>query len=97
MLRGVRIDKEALAEALIEEVGIGGSYLGKKHTIDFFFREHWVPEIFDRQTRKGWLDSGARNMTEVARERAKNIIKEHRPEALDKSVEQRIVEIQKTR
>lgn len=97
MLHRIRVDKETLAESLIEEVGIGGSYLGKKHTRDFFPREHWIPKISDRHTRKGWLDSGAKSMTEVARERAKRIIKEHRPEPLDKSVEQRILEIQKKR
>ncbi len=93
----IRIDRDTLAESVIEEVGIGGSYLGKKHTRDFFAREHWIPKILERQTRKGWLDSGAKSLVDSAKERAKQIIKEHRPEPLDPSVERRILEIQKNR
>jgi trimethylamine--corrinoid protein Co-methyltransferase len=97
MVRRIRVDKETLAESVIEEVGIGGSYLGKKHTREFFAREHWIPKILERQTRKGWLDSGAKSLVNSAKERAKLIIKVHRPEPLDESAEQRILEIQKNR
>jgi len=96
-LHRVRVDAETLAESLIAEVGIGGTYLGKKHTRDFFHREHWIPKISDRQTRKGWLDSGRKSLVDVAKEHAKRIIKEHRPEPLDQSIEERILQIQKAR
>lgn len=97
MLRRVRVDKETLAESLVEEVGIGGSYLGKKHTRDFFFAEDWLPKISDRLDRKSWLQSGAKSLADAARERAKQIIEQHRPEPLDRSIEQRVLEIQKIR
>ena len=46
--RGAEVDAAATALELIEEVGIGGSYLEHAHTLRHF-REAWYPKVLDRR------------------------------------------------
>lgn len=68
--RGFAVNPETLAYELIEEVGIGGSYLETGHTLDHF-REHlWEPKILNRRAR----GNCPYPLEEVARRRAAELI-----------------------
>ncbi len=62
---GVKVDDETLALDVIEKVGIGGNYLGEKHT-----RRHmpdvWRPRFFDRTPYEQWLREDRRESVDLA-------------------------------
>lgn len=86
---GVEVNDETLAVDLIKKIGIGGSYLGQKHTMahirDYHVQLMWQNESFDQLVRKGGMDS-----LMAANERTESILKEHKPVPLDKDIASRI-------
>lgn len=88
VLRGIDASGEALALDLIEEVGPGGHYLGKLHTVKRVKFEHFIPKLLARQRWESWVSS--KKMLEQAREKVEKLLKEHEPEPLDPSVEREL-------
>jgi trimethylamine--corrinoid protein Co-methyltransferase len=88
VLRGIDTSGEALALDLIEEVGPGGHYLGKLHTVKRVKFEHFIPKLLARQRWESWVSS--KKMLEQAREKVEKLLKEHEPEPLDPSVEREL-------
>jgi trimethylamine--corrinoid protein Co-methyltransferase len=77
--RGVDFDDDALALSLIEDVGPGGTYISKRHTMDRLRKEHYMPRASDRRYYSGWVKDGRRTMVDWARDRAMKIMAEHLP------------------
>jgi trimethylamine--corrinoid protein Co-methyltransferase len=71
MLRPIKVDDEHLQADLIEQVGIGGSYLTKKETRDYTRREY-VPM---------WPPAG-QEMMKIVRDEALEILHHHEPAPL---------------
>ncbi len=80
-VRGVRLDDEALAVDVIDDVGPGGQFLSHDHTMAHW-RELYVPELFDRQRLEPWLAKGGKDMRTRVREQTLAILDSHRPEPL---------------
>jgi len=91
-MAGFEINDETLALDLIDEAGPDGHHLGTKHTRDHF-REHWYPQVFERDTYDNWLARGGQSLTERAAERVEEILTAHRPEPLPEDVTRRLREI----
>jgi len=83
--RGVTVDDETLALDTIGDVGPGGHFLGKKHTLKHL-DEHWKPKLMDRNTYEAWKKSGAKDMVVKARETVTELLREHNPEPLPNNV-----------
>jgi len=83
-VRGIRVDAERLALDVIENIGIGGTFLGAKHTLDHL-TELSMPKLSDRFTRTTWQKNGARDVILKARNRARELLKscEIQPLSLD--------------
>jgi trimethylamine--corrinoid protein Co-methyltransferase len=81
MMGGIVVDDETLALDAIRAVRPGGNFLAQKHT-KRHMRELWVPTLFDRRPYSEWEQKrdGARDW---ARQKAQDILKNHRPEPLD--------------
>jgi len=58
--QGLEVSREAIALELIEEVGIGGSFLASEHTLRHF-REAWYPRLLDRSV---WSELAPRAASE---------------------------------
>ncbi|MCS7104386.1 MAG: trimethylamine methyltransferase family protein [Thermofilaceae archaeon] len=86
--KGVEVSSESLALEVIEDVGPGGHYLNKIHTVKHVREEHYIPKLFTRLRWEAWLS--AKGMLEQAREKVERILKEHEPEPLDPSVEREL-------
>jgi trimethylamine--corrinoid protein Co-methyltransferase len=79
LLNGVKIDHESMVLDLIDEIGPGGTYLAHRHTFQHT-RSQSQAIVFDRKTREQWMrSSNGQNLTEMAYEKAKNILKKHKP------------------
>jgi len=92
IVRGVEVDDETLAVDVIHEVGPGGHFLSHKHTLKWV-RDAFMPQLFDRTSEVTWAKAGKKQIFEVAREKARRILREHSPEPLPKDVQDRISEI----
>jgi trimethylamine:corrinoid methyltransferase-like protein len=75
-LRGVETNEQTLAVDVTREVGIGGSFLDHEHTLMNFRTELFAPELLFRQPRELWLESGAKDLTERAEDRADQLMAE---------------------
>ncbi len=80
---------------MIDKVGPGGHLLGQKHTIEYFRKETWIPEISDRRDFTSWQQAGSRSLDEVAKEKVREILATHKPAPLPEAVEREISQILK--
>lgn len=85
--RDVSFDDEHFMTELIEEVGPGGTFLKSPHTVRNMRKELFVPSpekaaLFDLYRSTG--DQKA--IVEQARQRARKILEEHKPEPLEQEV-----------
>jgi trimethylamine--corrinoid protein Co-methyltransferase len=94
MLEGIVVDDEHLAMDVIDRVGPGGNFLAQKHTRQHM-RELWLPKLMDRRPYEQWAEKkdGAR---EWAGERARDILKNHKPDPLDAKLSAELDRIIKT-
>ncbi len=84
MLRGIDVDDESLALEAIRSVGPAGEYLTEPHTRRHM-RELWRPRFFDRRPYGAW-ESEPDRARDWARRRARELLANHEPEALDAAV-----------
>ncbi len=64
---GIRVDSDHLALDVIEKVGIGGTFLGQRHTMTHLRQEHYLPRLVDRRSFDLWAADGRKPMEERAR------------------------------
>jgi len=93
-MSGFEVNEETLALDLIKKVGIGGNYLGQKHTLmhmrDYYTQLMWRTETFEQAVERGGMDS-----LEAANARIQSILKEHKPVPLDADVSKSLSNIVK--
>ena len=94
-LHGFAVDNETLAVDVIKSVGLGGSFLGQRHTLERYEKEVYQPRIVDRRSRAAWEKAGSRDLREVARQEAKRILEQHHPEPLDRDIKEELEKIVK--
>jgi len=90
--KGIDVDDETLAPSLIREVGIGGTYLAKRHTLKHL-RDAWEPMVFEYGTYEEWVRKGAVDPAKRANEKAKAILKSAPAVPLPPDTEKTIREI----
>ncbi len=91
MMKGIVVNEETLALDVIREVGPGGHYLSQKHTLEHI-KELWIATLMDRRPYSEWIKKRD-NAQDWAREKAKKILRTHKPEPLDSKVESELKRI----
>lgn len=82
IVKGIEVNENTLALDVIKEVGPGGNYLIHEHTVKNFRQVRWFPAITNRKKWAVWESKGAKDMGQRAREKARQILKEHHPQYL---------------
>ncbi|MEM4169687.1 MAG: trimethylamine methyltransferase family protein, partial [Thermoproteota archaeon] len=84
---GFEVNEDTLGLDTIMKVGIGGSFLTEKHTLEHMRREFWYPRLFNRLKWDYWVKRGRKKLLDLAREEVQRIIREIYPPQplLDKS------------
>ena len=82
---GFRVDDDALAVDVIEEIGPGGHYLMHEHTLGGM-RSQSRPELIHRGERAAWEKAGATTAYQRAVAKARWILENHTPEPLPDDV-----------
>lgn len=83
---GVTVDDDHMATDLIKKVGPGGSFLGHRHTMQWLYKEHFIPDITDRRTGEAWEADGRKDAVARAREKVKKIMAEHEVQSLPQDI-----------
>ena len=84
---GIRLDDEALALDLIDQVGPGGNFTASDHTLKNY-RDLWTPQLFDRKRLDRWEAQGSKDINARAREKTVALMNDHKVEPLPDNVEQ---------
>jgi trimethylamine--corrinoid protein Co-methyltransferase len=95
ILEGVKITPEALALDLFEKEGPGGKFIGYRHTLKWYLKEHVPPELFDKDVWQKWEEMGRKDIVERAHEKVVEILNTHEVEPLPKSTLYEIHKYQK--
>ncbi len=89
---GIEFNDDTLAVDVIRRVGPGGHFLTEKHSLQHI-KELYIPELADRKTRGEWRDAGSKDILQRAKEKAKKILETHKPEPLEKEVQEELSKI----
>jgi trimethylamine--corrinoid protein Co-methyltransferase len=92
LMRGIDTSTDEFLLDEIDKVGPGGHFLHTEQTLSRF-RYFWYPQLIDRNIRSTWLKKGGTTLGERLNSRVKEIIQEHHPEPLEKSIKTQIQEI----
>jgi trimethylamine--corrinoid protein Co-methyltransferase len=84
-VRGIRVDDEALAIDVIDDIGPFGDFLSHDHTMAHM-REQSQPKLIDRRVREEWTAAGSTTLQERALVRARTILETHAPDPLPEGV-----------
>jgi trimethylamine--corrinoid protein Co-methyltransferase len=96
IVEGINVTEEKIAADLIMKVGPGGSFLAEPHTLQHFREELWDATLSQRHSsHEDWELKGKKDMRQVAHEKVKQILANHRPEPLDEKIEEEIWSIVK--
>lgn len=88
--RGLRFSEENLALEVIAEVGPGGMFMDKAHTMERMKTTPLLPEIADREMRDSWLEKGSQDAQARAMERVREILTRENPAVFSPDVDARI-------
>ncbi len=79
---GILVDDAHLALDVIEKVGIGGMFLGQRHTMEHLRQEHFQPKLVDRRSYDVWAADGRKTMEERARAKVRAALERPVPNPL---------------
>jgi trimethylamine--corrinoid protein Co-methyltransferase len=96
VLEGIRVTPDTLSIDQIKEIGPRGNFMGLHHTLDHIRAEHYLPRLFDRSTYDTWTAAGAKDIRDVAREKARELLETHEVTPLPEEVQSELQSIIKT-
>ena len=91
-VRGMEFNEDTLALDVIKKVGSTGTFFDQVHTVKHLRTEFFFPRLSDRSSREDWLEKGAKDARERAREMAKDILQNHRPLPIPPEIDRKIRE-----
>ena len=91
-VRGIEFNEDTLALDVIKNVGPTGTFFDQVHTVKHLRSEFFFPKLSDRSPREQWVEKGAKDTRERAREIAKNILLNHKPLPIPPDIDKKIRE-----
>ena len=91
--RGFEISSDRIAMDVIRRVGPEGNFLAEDHTRNFLKQEHWQPHFSNRDNAEVWMMKGGKSYGETVIQKAKEVLRNHRPEPLPENVQRQIDQI----
>jgi len=93
MFEGFEVTADTLAFDVIQEVGIGGNYLGHPHTLTHFRKEQFLSRLFERLSWESAWSQPCRGIEQKAKRRAAELMAREAEPVLTPEQEQAIDEI----
>ncbi len=85
VVNGIPVNEETLAVDIIGKVGSFNQFITEKHTFEHM-KQMSQPTLIDRRVRDKWEKSGGLTMHEKALDKARDILKNHKPTPLSDEV-----------
>lgn len=85
-MRGYDLNEDTFALDLLEEVEPGGHFLNKQHTLTHGETDHFLTNIFDRQSYDDWESAGEPDSFELAHERVNDLVDAYERPPLDQDL-----------
>jgi trimethylamine---corrinoid protein Co-methyltransferase len=93
LLDGVDWSDDAFALELTKALGAGGVFMDQQHTVREMRRALSRPLISDRDSYDEWYDKGQHSSVQVARQKVREILANHKPPALPEATQQEMGDI----
>jgi trimethylamine--corrinoid protein Co-methyltransferase len=91
---GIELRDDPIALPVLEEGLVNKEFLSLDHTAKWFRQEGYYPsDVIDRATLGEWEASGAKDSATRASERVRSLLRSHRPEPLEESVADYLLEV----
>lgn len=90
--QGIPVNEYTLAYEAIKNVGPHGHYMTEAHTLENMYSQS-ESKFFNRGPRENWVAAGKPTMAGMAKEKAKQILAEHKPLPLAPGVEEKLADI----
>ena len=90
------VDDRSLAMDTIQAVGDGlpdRIFVDQQHTMDYYLDEQWQPNLFNRNNFQVWTEKGQKYTHEMANEKVRWILENHKPEAMSDDLLAKLEEI----
>lgn len=85
VVNGIPVNEETLAVDVINKVGPFKQFITEKHTFNHM-KSMSQPSLIDRRVRDKWVKAGSQTMHEKAMDKARDILKNHKPTPLSDEV-----------
>ncbi len=72
---GTVVNKDTIGTDTIVDVGPKGHYMAEDHTMKHFRNEIWTPTVYNRISWQSWEQLGSKDCVDLARDKAKAILK----------------------
>jgi len=92
-MRGFDIDDVHIGLDVIRQVGPGGEFLSTEQTMNLFKKEHWIPELCNRDNLDAWIMKGRQDWAQTATAKARSILETHAPVPLSVDAQQALQDI----
>jgi trimethylamine--corrinoid protein Co-methyltransferase len=92
LMKGMQLDDEHIMLDTMIRVGHEGSYLKEPSTKKYYKTEHLMPDLFPRETIEAW-EARHQSEEELALERVRELLKNHKKKELPGEVEKEIDKI----
>jgi trimethylamine--corrinoid protein Co-methyltransferase len=80
MLGGIDCSRDAIGLDAFREVKHSGQFIQTEHTLRYLRKDRWEPGLTDRNSWTKWqAQAGGKDMRERARDKAREILKQHHP------------------
>ncbi len=86
LAKGVYMDDNGQAMDALREVGPGGHFLGCQHTQNNFKTAFWRTEVLDYKPYETWEEEGARDSSQLANVRVKQLLRDYQAPAIDPAI-----------
>jgi len=73
--RGIQVDEEHLAVAVIKQLAHQADYLGSEHTLNHYREELLISKLLSRERHAIWEKAGSKRLQERAEERVQSLLK----------------------
>ena len=93
LTRGFEFGDDRIGMEVIRRVGPGGNFFAEDHTLRFHRDEQWQPKFSNRDNAEAWQTKGGKSYGQIVTEKAREILRTHKPEPLSESVLNRLSQI----
>lgn len=78
IVSGFEVSEALIGYDMIEEVGIGGNFLGEEHTVEYMRESYWLSNLFNRDDWGNWVSKGFKSIYDKAHEFVEEVTEGYR-------------------